>query len=92
MFLGSPDLQVRKGAYLDEDEAGGALADVKRKYYRLLKSIDVSDEQQAAQVTNIIQEVFNNMAMKCLVDSQPETDSDVARFIDNLRKLSNLHF
>ena len=78
---------------MDEDESsGGPSADVKRKYYRLLKSIDVSDEEQAAQVTNIIKEVFSNMAMKCLLDSEPEPDSDVKGFIDKLRKMPNLHF
>ena len=78
---------------MDEDESGGgASADVKRKYYRLLKSIDVSDEEQAAQETNIIKEAFNNMAMKCVLDSEPEPDSDVKRFIGKLRKMPNLHF
>ena len=78
---------------MDEDESsGGPSADVKRKYYRLLKSIDVSDEEQSVHVTNIIKEVFNNMAMKCLVESEPEADSDVKQFIDKLRKMPNLHF
>ena len=78
---------------MDEDESSGrASADGKRKYYRLLKSIDVSDEEQTAQVTNIIKEVFNNMAMKCVLDSEPEADSDVKEFIDKLRKIPNLHF
>ena len=65
-------------AFSDEDESGGGVsAYVKRKYYRLLKSIDVFDEEQAVQVTNIIKDIFNNMAMKWLLDPEPEADSDV---------------
>ena len=44
------------------------------------------------KVENILKEVFSNLAMKVVVESDPVEDSDVAAWIDELRKLPNLHF
>ena len=80
-----------RGAYVDED-GGDENTDNnnKRKYFRILKSFDVTSEE--GKVENILKEVFNNLAMKVVVEKQPVEDSDVAAWIETLRKLPNLHF
>ena len=60
------------------------------KYYRILKSLDVVEDE--SKVHNILKYVFHNLAMKVLVESEPVEDSNVAEFIEKLRKLPNLHF
>ncbi len=44
------------------------------------------------KVENLLKEVFSNLAMKCIVEAEPAEDSGVAAWIDELRKLPNLHF
>ena len=78
-----------KGGYVDEEDGEGENS-AKRKFFRALKSIDVTAEVKKAQ--NSLQEVFQNLAMKVLVESEPIEDSDVAELIQELRKVSNLHF
>ena len=80
-----------RGAYVDED-GGDENTDNnnKRKYFRILKSFDVTSEE--GKVENILKEVFNNLAMKIVVEKQPVEDSGVAAWIETLRKLPNLHF
>ena len=41
---------------------------------------------------NVLKDVFHNLAMKVIVDSEPIDGSNVANFIQDLRKLPNLHF
>ena len=83
-----------RGAYIDNDgEDASVDTGVKRKYFRVMKSLDVSDDEAACQVESIIREVFNNLAMKCIVEGETaDDDSSAASFIAHLRKLSNLHF
>ena len=76
-----------RGAYVDEEEAN---ADGKRKYYRIMKGLDVTAEDK--KIENIIKEVFNNLAMKVVIESEPAEDSDLATWIGGLRGLQNLHF
>ena len=45
-----------------------------------------------AKSKNIIKQEFNNLAMKVVVEKPPIEDSDVAAWVDGLRKLPNLHF
>ena len=78
-----------KGAYVDEE--GGEGDNVgKRKYFRILKSIDATEETKKIQ--NVLKEVFQNLAMKVIVESEPVEDSDVAELIEELRKVPSLHF
>ena len=80
-----------RGAYVDEDGGNeNAENNNKRKYFRILKGFDVTSEE--GKVENILKEVFNNLAMKVVVEKQPVEDSDVAAWIETLRKLPNLHF
>ena len=75
---------------MGEEEGGASNEDAKRKYFRILKSFDVTAEEK--KVENILKEVFSNLAMKVVVESDPVEDSNVAAWIDELRKLPNLHF
>ena len=73
-----------------EDEDGEGQGKAAGKYYRILKSLDVAEEEQRVQ--NILKQVFQNLAMKVVVEAEPAEDSNVAEFIEELRKLPNLHF
>ena len=73
-----------------EDEDGDGQGKSAGKYYRVLKSLDLTEDDKRVQ--NIIKQVFQNLAMKVVVEATPVEDSDVAEFIEDLRKLSNLHF
>ena len=79
-----------KGAYVDDEDGGEGENSAKRKYFRLLKSFDVTADQNKVQ--NILNQVFQNLAMKVVVESTPIEDSDVAELIVELRKIPNLHF
>lgn len=78
-----------KGARVDvdDDEPGGSTVG---KYYRILKSFNVAEDENKVQ--DVIKNVFHNLAMKVVVDSDPVADSYVSEMIDDLRKLPNLHF
>ena len=78
-----------KGAYVDE-EGGEDENQGKRKYFRILKSIDATEETKRIQ--NVLKEVFQNLAMKVIVETEPVYDSEVAVLFEELRKLPNLHF
>ena len=73
-----------------EDEDGDGQGKSAGKYYRVLKSLDLTEDDKRVQ--NIIKQVFHNLAMKVVVEAKPVEDSDVAEFIEDLRKLPNLHF
>ena len=75
---------------MDEDGTNDNTENNKRKYFRILKGFDVTSED--GKIENILKEVFNDLAMKVIVEKQPMEDSDVAAWIETLRKLLNLHF
>ena len=79
---------VRGAKVEDEDGDGQDKSTV--KYYRILKSLNVTENEKRVQ--NIIKQVFQNLAMKVVVEAEPVEDSNVAEFIEELRKLPNLHF
>jgi len=81
-----------KGGYVEDEDGGegGGDTSAKRKYFRALKSIDVTSDENKIQ--NILKEVFQNLAMKVVVESEPVGESDVAELIEELRKIPNLHF
>ena len=78
-----------KGAYVDEEEGNGEDSG-KRTYFRILKSIDATEETKKIQ--NVLTEVFQNLAQKVILESEPVDGSDVAALIEELRKVPNLHF
>ena len=73
-----------------EDEDGDGQVKSTIKYYRVLKSVDLTEDEKKVQ--NILNEVFHNLAMKVVVEVKPVEDSNIAEFIEELRKLPNLHF
>ena len=73
-----------------EDEDGEGQGKSAGKWYRILKSLDVTEEEKRVQ--NILKQVFQNLAMKVVVEAEPVEDSNVAEFIEELRKLPNLDF
>lgn len=79
-----------RGAYVDEENGENSTEDGKRKYFRILRSFDVAAEQQKVQ--DILKEVFSNLAMKCIVESEPIDGSAVAEWFRDLRQIPSLHF
>jgi hypothetical protein len=73
------------GGYVGEGET--------RKCFRVMKSIVVSNSEEKARVMDMLGEaVFKNLAMRVVVDSEPEEGSDAALFISELRGALSLHF
>ena len=79
-----------KGGYVDEEDNTEGGSSAKRKYFRILKSIDTMEE--STKIQNVLKEVFQNLAMKVIVESEPVEDSNVAELIEELRKIPTLHF
>ena len=73
-----------------EDEDGDGKGNSVGMYYRILKSLDVAEDEERVHI--ILEQVFHNLAMKVVVEAEPVKDSNVAAFIEELRKLPNLHF
>ena len=65
----------------------------RRTYFRVMKSLDVSDDAQQERVKQLVGEaVFKNLAMRVKVDKKPEADSPADAFISELKKIPCLHF
>ena len=87
-----------RGAYLEDEgeeqqksTAQNGNQNSGRKYFRVLRSLDVSVEDQAKTVQGVIENVFHNLAMKCVVGTSPEEDSDVESWINSLKHIDCLH-
>jgi hypothetical protein len=71
--------------YTGEDQA--------RKYYRLLQSQDMTNEEHRKRVLDMLADgVFKNLAMRATVDKPADEGSYTADFIEELKELSSLHF
>ena len=69
------------------DDEGG------RKYVRVLRSLDVSNEGGRQRILDMCGEsVFMNLAMRVLVNPPHEDCSHVAAFVERLRAVPSLHF
>lgn len=80
---------VSGGYYTDEAQKENE----PRKYYRVWKQIDVSEEAERQKCRDMLGDaVFKNLAMRVTVDKPPERESDVAEFIDELRNRPALFF
>ena len=73
-----------QGAYQDDEDTGT------RRYYRCLREIDIG--QEINKVKSIIKDVFNNLAMKVVVESDSVKGSQVESWIESLKELQCLHF
>ena len=64
-----------------------------RKYFRVLKNVDVSSVEQTKRVQDMIDDsVFKGLAMRATVDREPEADTRVSEFLAQLRECPSLHF
>ena len=64
-----------------------------RKYYRVWKQIDVSQETQRQQFRDMLGDgVFRSLAMRVSLDKRPEPETDVAEFVEELRQRPALFF
>ena len=73
---------------------GGYIGDdVSRKYFRVLRNVDVSDDAQATRILSLIGEgVFKNLALRVNVDAKPKPDTHVEAFLTKLSECPSLHF
>ena len=63
-----------------------------RRYFRLLKSIDVTSAD-ASKIKSTITDIFHSLAMKVFIEGGPIVeDSPVSEYIDLLKGMSNLYF
>lgn len=75
------------GGYTDADDKD------KRAYFRIWKSLDVSDESMQVRFLEMLDNaVFRNLAMRVTVDSPANDDTAVAEFITKLREQPSLYF
>lgn len=64
-----------------------------RKYYRMLQSQDMANEEHRKRVLDMLGDgVFKNLVMRANVDKTPDEGSDTADFLEELKELSNLHW
>ena len=83
------------GARLDAFGVHGGYTgdDVSRKYFRVLRDVDVSDDAQATRILSLIGEgVFKNLALRVNVDAKPKPDTHVEAFLTKLSECPSLHF
>ena len=63
-----------------------------RKYYRVWKDIDVSDDAQQQKFIAMLDDVFKNVVMRISLDRRPKPDSPVGAFVERLRQRPSLFF
>ena len=82
----------QRGAYLEEENGEdqqkpqnqSGFQNNGRKYFRVLRSLDVSSAEQAQTLQGVLENVFRGLAMKAVVETPPEEDSDVESWINSL--------
>ena len=89
----------QRGAYLEEENGEdqkprnqSGFQNNGRKYFRVLRSLDVSSAEQAKTLQGVLRNVFHGLAMKAVVETPPEEDSDVESWINSLKQIDCLHF
>lgn len=76
------------GGYIDEE--GGK--EQKRRYFRCIKDLDVTEKKRRGELQGIVDNVFNNQAVLCRIDPAPEEGSEVEEWISELKEVYNMHF
>jgi hypothetical protein len=80
------------GAYFEEKDNHDDSTE-KRTYYRILREVDVSDTVGKQKVLDMLgKEAFNGLAMRVLVEKEPEDGTHAKGFMDELREMPQLHF
>ena len=77
-----------KGAYLDNDEGNDGQQNGNngsRKYFRVLRSVDISSPEHSKTVKNVVEHVFNSLATRVVVESKPAEGSDLESYIEELK-------
>ena len=64
----------------------------KGDYVRIMKHVDVSNEGEVARIVEVVEKVMKNVALRCLLDGQPEPESAVSKVLDSWRQRPNMHF
>ena len=64
-----------------------------RRYIRVLSDLDVSQQASRDRVLGMVGEhVLKNLAVRVTLDKEPEEDTAVAAFIEELKSRPSLHF
>ena len=82
-----------KGAYLDSDEGNDGQQNGQqngnngsRKYFRVLRSVDISSAEHSKTVQNVVEQVFNSLATRVVVESKPAESNDLESYIEELKE------
>jgi hypothetical protein len=71
----------------------GGEDDPNRRYVRILRNLDASTETDQSRVLDLLgDKVFNGLAVRVILDREPEPDSAIDAFTAKLRELPSLHF
>jgi len=57
-----------------------------------MRDQDCSDSTVLDRISQVIEKVLKNLAVRVLVDGKYEVDTPVAMFLASLRKRPNMHF
>ena len=63
-----------------------------RRYLRVWKDIDSSDEAQQTRFLDMLKDVFNNVLLKVTLDREPTPETHLCAFVEKLRKVGSLFF
>ena len=74
------------GGYVQDESGEG------RKYYRVWKQVDVSDDEGVKRFQEMLKVVFKNLALRVTVDKTPTADTHVASFLERMRSVPSLFF
>ena len=76
------------GGYIDEE--GGK--EQKRRYFRCIKDLDVTEKKRRGELPGLVDNVFNNQAVLCRVAPPPGDGPDVEDWISELKEVQSMHF
>lgn len=72
------------GGYVEEGDA--------RRYVRVWRQIDTSDESQQTRFLDMVKDVFNELVLKVTLDREPTPGTHICAFVDRLRRVRSLFF
>ena len=77
-------LNRHQGVYADSE---------KKMYYRMMQSIDTSNNEQTAKVISMFGDaVLKGLAVKVVLDPPPAPDTHSNALVEHLRELPQCHF